>query len=84
MVKIWGVGSNFCLPSYLRLQTSGVSTENRVMCIPHSEEVPAPGIKWGGEEVRLNSSNLPIWTKTFKRLHTFPGLRNVPIPDIEM
>ena len=45
---------------------------------PLSEEVPAPGIKWGGEEVRLHSSNLPIWTKTFKRLHSFGGLRNAP------
>ena len=43
---------------------------------PLSEEIPAPGIKWGGEEVRLNSSNLPIWIKTFKSLHTFAGPRN--------
>ena len=76
--------SNFYLPNYLRLQSSGVSTESRVMCIPQSEEVPAPGIKWGREEVRLNSSNLPIWTKTIKSLHTFPGLRNVPILVIEI
>ena len=78
-LKSWGIVSNFCLPNYLRLQSSGVSTESRVMCIPQSEEVPASGIKWGGEEVRLNSSNLPIWTKTIKRLHTFLGLRNAPI-----
>ena len=83
-LKSWGVVNNFCLPNYLRLQTSWVSTESRVMCIPQSEEVPAPGIKWGGEEVRLNSSKLPTWTKTIKRLHTFPGLRNVPILVMEM
>ena len=79
-LKYWGIVSNYCLPNYLRLQTSGVNTESRVMCIPllPSEEVPAPGIKWGREEVRLNSSNLPIWTKTIKRLHTFPGLRMSP------
>ena len=30
----------------------------------------------GREDVRLNSSNLPILTKTFKSPHTFAGLRN--------
>ena len=49
-----------------------------MICIPQSEEVPAPDIKWGGENVRSNSSNLPIQTKTFKRVHTFLGLRNAP------
>ena len=68
----------------MRLQTSRVSTENRVMYNPQSEEVPAPGIKWGWEEVRLNLSNLPIWTKTIKKLHTFPGLRNIPNLVMEM
>ena len=41
-----------------------------------SGEVPAPDIKWGGEDVGSNSSNLPIQTKTFKSPHTFAGLRN--------
>ena len=45
---------------------------------PLSKEVPAPDIKWSGKDVRLNSSNLPIQTKTFKSLHTFAGLRNAP------
>ena len=76
--------SNICLPNYLRLLPSGVNTESRVTCIPQSEDVPAPGIKWGRKEVRLNLSNLPIWTKTFKRPHTFLGLRNAPITVIEM
>ena len=83
-LKSWVVVSNFCLPNYLRLQSSGVNTESRVMCIPQNEEVPAPGIKWDGEEVRLNSSNLLVWTKTIKRLHTFSGLINVPILITEM
>ena len=83
-LKSWGIVSNFCLPNYLRLQSSGVSTESRVMCIPQSEAVPGPGIKWGWEEVRPNSSSLPIWTKIIKRLHTFLGLRKLPILVIEM
>ena len=48
------------------------------MYSPLSEEVPAPGIKWGGENIGSNSSNLPIQTKTFKSPHTFAGLRNAP------
>ena len=83
-LKSWGIVNNFCLPNYLRSQTSRVSTESRVMCIPQSEAVPGPGIKWGREEVRPNSSNLPTWTKTLKKLHTFPGLRNVPNLVMEM
>ena len=64
------------MPNHSRLQPSGVNTESRVNCIPQSEEVSAPDIKWGGEDVRLNSSDLPIWTQTFKNLYTFAGLRN--------
>ena len=48
------------------------------MYSPLSEEVPDPDIKWSGKDVRLNSSNLPIQTKTFKSLHTFAGLRHAP------
>ena len=36
-LKSWGIVSNYCLPNYLRLQSSGVSTESR----RHSPE-------WGG------------------------------------
>ena len=28
-LKYWGIVSNYCLPNYLRLQSSGVSTESR-------------------------------------------------------
>ena len=70
MVKFLG---NFCLSNYLRLQSSGVNTESRVMCIPQNEEVPAPGIKWDGEEVRLNSSNLPFGPKHLRDYTPFQG-----------
>ena len=45
-----------------------------------SVEVSAPHTKWGGEDLRLNLSNLPIRTKTCKSLHTFVRLRNAPYP----
>ena len=47
------------------------------MHFPLCEEVSAPDIKWGREDIRLNSSNLPIQTKTFKSPHTFARPRNV-------
>ena len=50
------------------------------MYSPLNEELLAPDIKWDGDDVRLNSSNLTNWTKTFKSLHPFVGLRNAPYP----
>ena len=39
-LKSWGVVSNFCLPNYLRLRTSGVSTDFRKMKILSKHLLP--------------------------------------------
>ena len=47
---------------------------------PLREEIPAPNIKRRGKDIRLDSSKLTVWTKTFERPHTFRGFRNTPYP----
>ena len=39
-LKSWGIVSNYCLPNYLRLQSSGVSTDFRKMKILSKHLLP--------------------------------------------